>query len=194
MTHGCVVFVWMFQCLVCSVVNLSSWEPETACDLPKTKQRRCCHRSPELTTSSPNLGFRPTLTDIGDTPMHIDLIHAKLAVALSPHLAAAMQLQLISWLFSLGLPPRRSLIYRTRKRRLEGEHMGPVQCATIVRVFRQHCPGQCGLPAALWCWLHCPSQFCLANNIIIRKHCPDHSIRTRTTPYIFMKVTDGDGW
>ena len=48
MTHRKMVCVWMFQCLVCSVVNLSSWEPETACDLlPKTKQLRCCHRSPD---------------------------------------------------------------------------------------------------------------------------------------------------
>ena len=141
MTHRKMVCVWMFQCLVCSVVNLSSWEPETACDLlPKTKQLRCCHHSPELTTSSPNLAFRPTLIDIGDTPMHIDLIRAKLAAALSPLLADPIQLQLISW--SEPNLAWTKPYYRTGERRVDGEHMGPV---------RNHCSyPPATLPWAVW--------------------------------------------
>ena len=179
----------MFQCLVCSVVNLSSWEPETACDLPKTKQQRCCHRSPELTTSSPNLAFKPTLIDIGVTSMHIDLILAKLAVALSLHLADRCNCSsFLGWTHLDSLQDETLNIGLVREAgwRVHGT------CATIVWIFRQHCPGH---------WV--PDALMLASLLLpilsrykqhhfkaqgMRKHCSDHRIRTRITTYTKLMV------
>ena len=78
-----------------------------------------------------------------------------------------MQLQLVSWLNSLGLPPRRSLKYRTCKRSwLESAW----DLCSVQPLFESSGNIALGIECLThWCWLHCSSQFCLAiNNIILK--------------------------